>query len=403
MPSEAQTVGTGQGVADRPRPDYDPVGARVGNFTLLPSITTTIEATDNYLATDTNRQGDIYAIVQPEVYARSNWGRHRLDGRAYFARSLHANLPKEDTTQYGVSTSGAYDISRQTRVYGDALVAHYVESRSSLGAFQSAAKPVSFEAYRANIGVAQQFKDLTLNVNSAVDYRNFHDTRLAGGAAFDQDYRDVRVTTVGGSAQYSLRNGIGLIVGGSAVSEHYRVQPGSPGFVAGTSVDRDSSGFNLDGGITLELTRLVFGYLRVGYLKRNYQDSRLFDFSGLSYSGDILWNATPLTSVRFRASRSVEDTSAAFVAGNTRSDFHAWVDQELYRYVILTADAGYGHFKPNGPGIGGDEYTVGVAGRYLINRRFTVQGGLRYSGRTSDSSFLRYHAVTGNVGIRVAF
>lgn len=402
-PVAAQVVGGGQSVADRPRPLYDPVGSKAGGFTLFPSVTVSAEATDNYLATNTGRRSDVYAVVRPEIYARSDWSRHRLDARAFVDQSVHARLTNENATQYGTSVSGAYDIARQMQLRADASAGHFVESRTSLASFQGSAKPVSYDVYHVGIGLAQNFNDLVLDWSAAFDRRDFKDTLLPGNVVFDQDYRDVRVLTAGGSARYDLRNGIGLIVSGQLVDERYTIRPGRPGFVPGTSVDRASSGFNIDGGVTLELSRLVFGQLRVGYLKRRYRDPALNDFGGLSYSGDVLWNLTALTSLRFRASRSVEDSSSPLVAGNTRDDFRISVDHELYRNVILSGDAGYGNFSPNGVGIGGNDYSVGVGARYFIDRRFTVTGNLRHSGRSSDSQFLRYNATTASVGLRIAF
>ena len=402
-PCTAQTLAAGQGVADRSRPEYDPVGSRLGAYTVFPSITATAEVTDNYLATDTNRQSDAYLVLQPEVYLRSNFSRNRLDARAFVNQSLHARLPGDTATQFGASVSGAYEPTRTMQARADISAARYVESRASLGSFQGSREPVHYEAYHAGVGVAQGFNDLTLDGFAAIDYRDFHDTTLIAGGAFDQDYRDVRVGSVGGSAKYDLRNGIGLIVGGAYTDERYDVRPGTGGFLQGSSLNRDSSGFNFDGGVTLELSRLIFGSLRVGYLQRGYRDPRLSDFGGLSYSGNILWNVTTLTSLRFRASRTVEDTSSLEFAGNTRSDFGVSVDHELYRYVILSGDASYGHFTPNGNGIGGDEYSVGARARYLIDRRYSVSAGVRHSGRSSDSRFLRYQANYLNLALRVAY
>lgn len=398
----AQSIG-GQGVADRPRPDYDPVGDRVGAFTLYPSITASAVATDNYLATDTDRRGDAYLFLQPELVARSDQGRERFEGRLFLNQGIHATLPGENVTQYGISGNGAFDATRSTQFRADASVGRYVESRASLGAFQGSAEPVTFEVYHAGLGASHSFNDLTINANGSIDYRNYNDTEFPGGQPIDQDYRDVRQFALGGSAQYTLRNGIGLIVSGQYSDEHYNFGPGSPGFVPANDLDRNSSGFSISGGVTLELTHLIFGQIQIGYLTRNYPDPRLNDFGGLSYSADILWNVTPLTSLRFRASRSVEDTSSPDIAGNTRSDFHAYVDHELYRYVILSGDVGYSHFRPNGIGFGGDEYSVGAGARYLINRRYSISGNLRYSGRSSDTTYLRYHAVIGSVAFRVQF
>lgn len=399
-PAAAQTVIQGQGVADRARPDYDPFGSRLGSFRLYPAITATASATDNYLATDTNRRSDAYLTVTPEVVVRSDWTRNRLEGRAYVTQDVHANLTRENATQFGASLAGAYDISRSTQVRADLSAARFVESRSSLGAFQGARKPVRFEVYHAGIGASRSFNELSLSANAGIDYRDFHDAPVGNGLFIDQDFRDVRDISVGGSAQYDLRNGIGLIATATYSDEKYDDRPGPLGPIPG-AINRNSTGLTLLGGITLELTRLVFGNVQVGYINRKYNDLRLKDLNSFSYNADVLWNVTPLTSIRARASRSVEDTSSPEFAGNTRNDFRLSVDHELYRYIIISGNAGYGHFTPNGRnGIGGDEYSVGAGARYLINRQFSAFANVGYAARSSDSTFLRYNAITGSIGLR---
>jgi hypothetical protein len=394
----------GQSVADRPRPDYDALGIELGGYKLLPSITASVEATDNYRATSTNKQGDVYAIVQPEIALRSNWSRHRLEVRAYVAPTLHARLTDENTTQFGATAAGTYDVSRDTSFRADLTAARFVESRSSLGAFQGTLEPVRYDLFRSGVGLSHSIADLRLTATAGAERRRYSDVRLAtAGGLINQSYRDVRVLTFGGSAQYDLRNGVGLIASGQYDTARYDFRPGTAGFVNGVDLNRNSYGFSIQGGVTLELSRLIFGTIQVGYLRRNYQDPRLKNVGGLGYSADILWNATALTSMRFRASRSVEDTSAQQIAGNTRDDFRVRVDHELYRYVLLNADAGYGTFRPNGPGIGGSEYTIGAGGRYLIDRRWSLIANLRYSGRDSSSAFLRYRAITGSLGVRFQF
>ncbi len=390
-------------MADRSRPDYDPYGAPLGAFTLFPSITTSVNATDNYLATDTNRRGDVYAVIAPELRLTSNWARHRLTARAYFNQSLHANLSDNNAAQFGAELGGALDVSRATQFTFDSSVGRYVENRADLGSFQGTSEPVTFNAYRARVGLSQTFNRLTLNGSVGLSYLNYNDISVPGGAPIDQDFRDVRAFTGTMSAQYEVASGIGLIVSGQYDDSTYSFGPGAPGFDPLVNIDRASNGFTLQGGVTFELSSLVFGNVQVGVLNRNYRDPRLRDFQGLSYSANILWNVTPLTSLRFRAQRSVDDTSSTIVAGNTRSDFQFYVDHELYRYLILSADVRFGTFTPNGPGIGGDEFSVGGGARYLIDRRWSIGANLRYSQRTSASAFLRYHATTAGVSVKFAF
>lgn len=400
--AHAQTVQPGQSVADRARPDYDPLGTSVGSFNLYPSANISVDATDNYRATDTNREGDAFFTVQPQARLVSDWGRHRLNANVYYARSFHIGKGSENISQYGASATGVYDVSRRTSFRADLSAARSAESRSSLGAFRNSLEPVRYDNFRTGLAITQDLDPLTLTGQVSAERINYYDARVAGGGVIDQDFRDLRVLTAGGSARYAMRNGIGLMFSGQYQRNDYDFGPGSLGYNPATTVDRHSNGIRLQGGVSLELSKLIIGYIQVGYLNRNYRDPRLRDSGGLSFDADVLWNATPLTSVRLSARRSFEETSSQVIAGNTRNDFGVRVDHELYRNVILNADANYGSFSPNGPGFGGREYSLGTGARYLVNRNFTLTVGVRHSRRDSDSPFLRYNATSGGIGLRVA-
>lgn len=401
--AQAQEVIAGQNVADRPHPEYDPVPIRVGAFSLLPSATVLLTATDNYRARNDNRQSDVYVAIRPAAVFRSNWSRHRLTVDSFYEQRVHFKLSDENSNSFGTTALGVYDISRQTQLTAELLARSAVESRSALGSFRGSAEPVRLSTLRAALGLAQSFNDLQLNGRGSLERINFSDAKVDGGGEIDQDFRDYDRLTVGGNARYTLRNGIGLIGGLQYDQTNYDFGPGSPGFVPGVTRDRASSGISAQAGVSLELTRLIFGTIQAGYLSRRYDDPQLRDFSGLSFSADILWNPTPLTSVTLRGSRSIEETASTTFSGNTRTDFNVRVDHELYRYVLISGDLDYSHFRANGPGPRGDEYGAQVAARYLIDRRFSLTGSLRHARRTSTVAGLRFHATTASVGLRTAF
>jgi hypothetical protein len=402
-PASGQTVERGVGIADRSRPDYDPQGQRLSSFLLYPSVTVRADGTDNYRASDTDRLSDVFLTISPELRAASNWNRHRLNGRVFLDQGIHARLPGENSTQYGASADGVLDITRQSILNADLSVAHLVESRSSLGSFRNSREPVAYETYHGAVGAAQELNRLSLNASIGANYTNFHDVPGLDRTVIDQDFRDYKMLTSLASAKYDIGGGLGLILSAEANKSTYSFHPGDIGFDPRTTLDRQSSGYSLEGGLTFELSALVFGSAQVGLLNRNYRDPRLQDFSGLSYNANILWNVTPLTSLRFRAARSVEDTSSTTVAGNIRSDFGIGVDHELYRYIILGGDLRYASFKPNGDGFGGKEYGVGASARYLVDRNWSATINARYDRRDSDSTFLRYRATTIGAAVKYAY
>lgn len=399
----AQTVQRGVTVADRPRPQYDPIGYDLGTFRVYPAISTDVRASDNYRARDTDRQGDVYAVVLPEVAFASNWSRHRLNGRTYFNRSVHASLPTENASQYGALIDGAYDVSRNTVLRADASLARSVESRADLGSFRNSVEPVRIDTYHFAVGGSQQFNRLRLDGSVGVNKLTFKDVNGLDGSIIDQSFRDVRTISESLSAQYDVGNGIGLIVSSSANQNRFSFRPGAAGFNPLINLNRDSSGFSLEGGVVLELSSLVFGTIKAGYIRQNYRDARFRDFAGLSFTADVNWNVTSLTTLRFRASRTVQDTSSTTVAGNTRSDFSLRADHELYRFLLLSATANYGSFTPNGPGVGGREYGLQVGARYLIDRHWSAGLNAGYARRDSASTFLRYRAASAAFSIRFAF
>lgn len=398
VPATAQTVLRGQGVAERPRPDYDPLGIEVGAFQLYPQIDLDARATDNFRAVNVDRQSDVYLLAVADLRFESTWARNELTGGAYVSQSAHALLPAENVTQYGASLRGALDVSRDSQLRGSINADHKVESRTSLGSFQGTPTPVSYDIFLASVGGSQIIDRLVLNATVALEQQNFFDAIAADGSIIDQSYRDVRTIRAGGSAQYEIRSGISLLVSGMYVNADFTAPLTSP-----TELRRDSSGFDLLGGVSLELSSLIFGQIQFGYLSRIYVDPRLKDVNGPSFQAALLWNVTPLTSLRLGGARTIEDASSTQFAGNTRTEVNFSVQHELYRYIILTSDVAVSRFSPNGPGASGNEFGIGIGGQYLINRQWRVGGTLRYAQRTSEQQSLEFHATTVSILTQFTF
>ena len=149
---------------------------------------------------------------------------------------------------------------------------------------------------------------------------------------------------------------------------------------------------DLEAGISLELTNLVFGTIQAGYLHRNYEDDRMTDASGPSFDADVLWSVTPLTSIEASGRHYIENSRSTNFAGNIRTDLGLKVHHELYRNVVLRSEFTYGHFAPIVGGASGNEYSALLGGRYRMNRRVTLNAQVLYSRRDATVENLRYHA-----------
>ena len=239
-------------------------------------------------------------------------------------------------------------------------------------------------------------------MNGAAQDVSYSDAKLPDGTDFSQDFRDYRNLQVGAAAAYQMNNGIAIEVAAQHFDTDYDLGPDDPDFIPGLSLDRDSKGKNLTLGVRLELSSLIYGTLRAGYMRRDIRDPRVDDVSGLTYEGNILWNVTPLTSLVFRGRRWVYPSGSLNSAGIERSDLTFEVHHELYRNLLLTGHAQTIRFRGVGGGPKGEEYHIKLGARYRMNRNISLLGGLEYSTRNSNIATNQYNAWEGSLGVRFA-
>ncbi|MGD1935559.1 MAG: outer membrane beta-barrel protein, partial [Candidatus Phaeomarinobacter sp.] len=98
----AQDAQRGVGVADRERPEYDPVGIRAGGFIIYPATTASVEFTDNLFNAPTNEEDDTVFAISPELLVETQWSRHALNFEAGLTSNFHSNNDSDDVTEYNV-------------------------------------------------------------------------------------------------------------------------------------------------------------------------------------------------------------------------------------------------------------------------------------------------------------
>ena len=386
----AQSVAPRGGVADRARPAFDAPGIRAGSFLLFPTVTGRAEYDDNVLASAAGKQGDRIFYLEPELRIRSDLGRHAVDGKVYYHRSFHDKLGSEDATEYGATGRGVVDMTRRTRIKLSGGYERNAENRRSLASFSGSRSPVRFDMSSASLGLEQEVSDFTLSGKGDYQRIAYADTTDALGNVIDLKFRNLKVRSATAQIDYRLRSGTTAFVRAIKESRRYDLRPGDPGFDPFTQTDRSADGLRIEGGVGLELTSLIYGNVRIGYLRERYTDPKLRDVDGLSYGADLLWNVTPLTTLRFTATRSVDVTSSQTTAGNLRNEFSAKVDHELLRYVILSAGLRRAHIDPAGPTAKSREFEGDVGVRYLMNRQVELRGGFAYEERSSANAAIRF-------------
>jgi hypothetical protein len=373
-------------VLDRPRPELDPLGVRLGAFFLYPRVILDELYNDNIFATATNRRHDFITVVSPSAQLLSNWSQHQIELRAGASVGTYARTSSENYGDYFVSANGRYDISRSLYGYGGARYDHLHEERDSPDTTVGTTEPVEFDVYQVNAGIAQT--GLRIGYDASVGFRreDYSNASGFGGTTVIEDGRDINVYTGAVRVNYEIFPRYQAFVRGEVNHREYD----NIGGIFGPS--RNSNGGRADAGITLDITGVTFAEAFVGYIIQDYENTAFSNIQGVDFGGRVVWNPSQLTTVTFLADRRVQDTNtvalssqgvAANSPGYLRSDVGVTVDHELLRNVLLNFRLNYENDDYKGIDRTDNRYDIGAGARYFLNRNIYLGASYTYTKRES--------------------
>jgi hypothetical protein len=168
----------------------------------------------------------------------------------------------------------------------------------------------------------------------------------------------------------------------------------------GTAYNRNSTGYNVLGGLAFDLTDLITGDMSIGYLQRTYTDTQLSEISGVNGFVNLKWRPTALTTVVGRVSRDINETTQNGVSGVLATGASLGVEHELMRNVILSAGGNYSNLDYQGfvpSTITADNtnridniYGGTVGAKYLLNRNFSTNLAYTYANRDTNYLYNNY-------------
>lgn len=379
--TQAQDPPRGETVLSRERPDFDPIGLRIGAFQAFPSLTVEEQFNDNVFRTDGNEKADLITTIRPRLAVRSDWSRHSLLFDIDGAIGLFYDNDSEDYEDARVGASGRLDIDSETYLAALGNFQQLHEDRGSPDDV-SGREPTEFNVWTGGGELFRRFGPLSATASGRFERLNFVDVDSLVGTTLTEinnDDRDRDVITSSGKLAYELLPETSVFVRGSGNWRDYKDD------VDDSGVNRDSDGYGFGGGVEVDLGGLLFGDFFIGYREQDYDAAALEDLSGVSFSGELTWNVTPLTTVVAAARRTIEETTIAGSSGFFANRGTLSVDHELMRNVLVLLDGGFQRNDYEGIDRQDDIVTAGAEARYLVTRNLYLSGAYRFRNRDSDS------------------
>ena len=372
-----QEVQRGVTVESRPRPDFDPLGVRLGGFRLDGFVEGGMGYDSNVFARENNVKSDVYAQETATVQLSSDWTRHSVGASALIDSRQYLSQNDLSWTDWNVGGFGRYDIDSRSNV--DLRYRHY---REHLDVYnfdvQSAgiSKPVPFDSDEVQVSGSTRFNRLGLAAIGL--YRTFR-------------FEDV---DLGGVRQFTSNNNFDTVIG--ALSGSYAFNPGR--FVTATvrlqdisyekSISRGRDSFTWVAllGFEYDFDGVWAGRLGIGYQQRDYNSPQIKALEGPAVEGRVSWSPTQLTTVTFNVARTIEESIRQDAVSYLRTTGGIRVDHEYLRNVLLGGELRADRRDYGGSqGSSATDGVVQLNSRWLLNRSLSLVGTYAYTTRLEAS------------------
>jgi hypothetical protein len=374
---EKQSPRRGQGVEERNQKALDPLGVRAGGFLLYPKFEFEEKFNSNIYAKSTNEKSDFITVASPSIEAKSNFNRHSLDLAIESDFGFHAKIDDENYQDFAASAKGRIDVISEFKVNIGANFNRKHEPRGSPDD-EGSKKPTIYRQSSVNIDATYKPNRASISLDWKADKFDYDDASKASGTAINNDDRD--------KSEYvtSLRLGYDVFPENEAfVKAEYNIRK----FVDpldDTGLNRDSNGYRISAGTTIDLTGLMEGEFSVGYMSQSYDDAQLPGISAPFIDGKIDWHITPLSTLTGKVGRSTVDTTSASSPGYVDTKLNIDLKHELFRNQII--GAGMNYSLADYKGIDRTDHTLEFSANsdIKLNRNAFLRLNLTYRKRDSN-------------------
>lgn len=369
-----------ESVAARPRPDYDPLGVRVGSFDLMPQLSTGIGYDNNILATKNNRLSSFLVNTHSALQANSDWSRDSVGANVTVNDVRYPQADEQSYTNWTASLGGTLDIGRDkaTLAYSHLSLHQLPSDIDNFGITQ----PVPFRVDNFRGGYQTQFSRITVNPFFDISTYRFDNVTGVGGIVQNQTVNDRNVYAGGVITGYEFSpNRSALLVLRSGTNQYLTPSANTPNDV----------GFSILAGLDYTADAVIRYRALVGYGYRSYST---YNSTPLATSrsapiaeASAIWTPTGLTTVTATLSRRIEDSLTAGVVGYTYTQARLIVDHEYQRNILLEGliNVQYAEYTNNT-----NPQTIATFGgnvQWLLNRNMRVIASNYFTlGETGGSS-----------------
>lgn len=339
----------------------------VGGFGVTPTVTVGLSHTDNVYFNDTSKDSDTIAELDAALNVASIWRTHELKATALLNVQRFADHSSENTVDGGVIGSGRFDFSPYSSLTGEVTALRGHESRSLRALAFTTDEPIAYDNTAVRLAYNAQGNRLKYYGGFIFRKLDYSDADLVGGGIADMDYRDSKLNQLDGRVDYRVTD---------ATSAFVYVQANSVRFDSKT-INRDSDGYAVRVGAAFYMSELLTGEFQVGYMNQDYKNSAFRSVNGASYYANLHYSPTRLTTLIFKAQRSIEEAPAVNASGYFLNSGQVLLKHELTRRLNLGVGLETTKYEYNAIDRDNTRNGIYLGAQYELTRKLSVEVSLR--------------------------
>jgi len=371
---------------------YAPLGLRAGSFILLPSLDLAGNYNTNPQHSSTTPSAAMSGVAMPELQAISDWDRHSLTADIVGSWTQYGEnqVPSLNVPYFSSKVDGRVDITRDTQII---LENRYLLNTDNPGSpnlqAQLSRLPINTDL-GGTLGVTHAFNRLSFALLGTYDSAQYDDSLLTNGQQVSNAARNFNQTAGILRLSYDLDPGLKPFV---QVQEDQRVH--------GLDPQRNSTGTSVQVGGDVDLFGSLTGEMAGGWLVRSYDDPTMANISGFIANGQLIWQATPLTTAKLGAASEVYETTVVGASGQFTRDLNLEIDHAFVPWIIGILQTGYGTDDYIGSPLRDSRYFVSAGLTYKMTREVQLRTQVRQDWQFATQPGFTFTATSALVGMHL--
>lgn len=371
-----------------PEPDpYAPLGVRLGGLRLTPYAQIEGGYDDNPNRVNKPARGSKFLRSEVGTAIESNWANHGLKGTLRFGYFDYLDVKGADRPEGRGTLDGRIDVTRDTQIdVGGAFSIDSMRPGSpeiqSTGGATSTNRPIAWSV-GGYLGATHRINRLEVSLRGTLDRSQTGDAQFSDGTTQRLSLNNYTTIGVKPRLSYELTPGVKPFVEASLDRRMHDSE------LDVNNYRRNSTGMALRVGTSLEFGRKLTGEVSVGYAERSYEDTRLIKLRGPTVDAALVWNATPLTTLKLRGGTSINETTIPNASGAVVRKVSGEISHALLRNLTISGALGYQvssyqgrNLAPvsstSGTGLNERIFTAGVRAEYNLTRTLVVRGSYQH-------------------------